>query len=161
MRGPDRKPRRWAQDPNGGDCIPAGMGGRKKPDGKDPDGTKHVFGNAVGEDVDKLKTAWRGLCRRAGIVGLNFHDLRRERGSRWRFPKPFSICFSRPLGGLRKPQTRCTENDSEFQTVLGIWYWSARLNSGRGRRSPRLDSCRVAARAARRPRLRRSDQLTE
>ena len=29
------------------------MRGRKKPDGKDPDGTKHVFGNAVGEDVDK------------------------------------------------------------------------------------------------------------
>lgn len=56
---------------------------RKGPDGKDLDGTKHVFGNAVGEEVDNVKTAWRGLCRRAGIVGLNFHDLRRECGSRW------------------------------------------------------------------------------
>lgn len=33
--------------------------------------------------MDNIKTAWRGTCRRAGIEGLNFHDLRRECGSRW------------------------------------------------------------------------------
>ena len=29
-----------------------------------------------------FKTAWRLTCRRAGIEGLHFHDLRREAGSR-------------------------------------------------------------------------------
>ena len=43
----------------------------------------YVFGNEVGEPVKNVKRAWRGACRRAKITGLNFHDLRREAGSRW------------------------------------------------------------------------------
>ena len=31
-----------------------------------------------GEPVKSIKTAWRAACRRAGIEGLRFHDLRRE-----------------------------------------------------------------------------------
>jgi len=42
----------------------------------------YVFGNAIGERVGRVMTAWRATCRRAGIVGLHFHDLRREAGSR-------------------------------------------------------------------------------
>ena len=38
----------------------------------------YVFGNAVGERLTSIKTAWRNTCRRAGIEGLHFHDLRRE-----------------------------------------------------------------------------------
>jgi len=38
----------------------------------------YVFGNAVGEPLTDIKTAWRNTCRRAGIEGLHFHDLRRE-----------------------------------------------------------------------------------
>ena len=38
----------------------------------------YVFGNKVGERVKSTKKAWLGTCRRAGIVGLHFHDLRRE-----------------------------------------------------------------------------------
>ena len=53
------------------------------PNGKKLDSTAHVFGNEVGEAVDNVKSAWRAACRRAGITGLNFHDLRRECGSRW------------------------------------------------------------------------------
>lgn len=53
------------------------------PDEKTLAPTAHVFGNEVGEPVDNVKTAWRTACRRAGISGLNFHDLRRECGSRW------------------------------------------------------------------------------
>jgi integrase len=41
-----------------------------------------VFGNAVGECIHSVDTAWTAACRRAEIVGLNFHDLRREAGSR-------------------------------------------------------------------------------
>jgi integrase len=41
-----------------------------------------VFGNAVGECIHSVDTAWKAACRRAHIVGLNFHDLRREAGSR-------------------------------------------------------------------------------
>jgi integrase len=42
----------------------------------------HPFGNDIGEPVKDVKTAWRLTCRRAGITGLHFHDLRREAGSR-------------------------------------------------------------------------------
>jgi integrase len=56
---------------------------RLGPDGKRLGDHTHVFGNEVGEAVDNVKTAWRSACRRAGIEGLNFHDLRRECGSRW------------------------------------------------------------------------------
>ena len=38
----------------------------------------YVFGNAVGERLTNIRTAWRNTCRRAGIEGLHFHDLRRE-----------------------------------------------------------------------------------
>ena len=54
-----------------------------------PDGTEFgaeafVFGNAVGERVGSVKTAWAGTCRRAGISGLQTRDLRREFASRLR-----------------------------------------------------------------------------
>ena len=54
-----------------------------------PDGTafgpeSYVFGNAVGEKVHSVKTAWAATCRRAGIGGLQVRDLRREFASRLR-----------------------------------------------------------------------------
>jgi integrase len=53
----------------------------------DPTGAEHhpdayVFGNELGERIGRVRRAWEGACRRAGIVGLHFHDLRREAGSR-------------------------------------------------------------------------------
>jgi integrase len=42
----------------------------------------YVFGNVLGGRVASIKTAWGATLRRAGIVGLHFHDLRREFGSR-------------------------------------------------------------------------------
>jgi integrase len=41
-----------------------------------------VFGDAAGECIQSVDTAWTAPCGRAEIVGLNFHDLRREAGSR-------------------------------------------------------------------------------
>ncbi len=45
-------------------------------------GDAHPFGNEIGERVKAFQTASRLTCRRAGIAGLRFHDLRREAGSR-------------------------------------------------------------------------------
>jgi len=42
-----------------------------------------VFGDGVGRQRRSVRTAWRLTCQRAKIVGLHFHDLRREAGSRW------------------------------------------------------------------------------
>ncbi len=42
---------------------------------------KYVFGNAAGEPITSVKTAWKLACRRAGIVGLQLRDLRREAAS--------------------------------------------------------------------------------
>ena len=54
-----------------------------------PDGTafgpdSFVFGNAVGEKINSVKTAWAATCRRAGISDLQIRDLRREFASRLR-----------------------------------------------------------------------------
>jgi integrase len=57
-------------------------GRRHDADGRECGRDALVFGNARGERVASVDTAWRAACRRAGIVGLHFHDLRREGGSR-------------------------------------------------------------------------------
>jgi integrase len=55
-------------------CDPAG----------DPlPGDAFVFGDAVGRPRRAIQRAWGNACTRAGIVGLHFHDLRREAGSTW------------------------------------------------------------------------------
>lgn len=41
----------------------------------------YPFGNELGEAIGDCRTAWRLTCKRAGITGLHFHDLRRESGS--------------------------------------------------------------------------------
>lgn len=56
---------------------------RHGPNGKELPATAYVFGNEIGERVKGVKTAWYAALRRAGIVGLHLHDLRREAGSRW------------------------------------------------------------------------------
>lgn len=56
---------------------------RVDPNGNDHPLDAYVFGNAVGEHQDSIKTSWTTTCRRAGIVDLHFHDLRREAACRW------------------------------------------------------------------------------
>ncbi len=55
---------------------------RLGPDGRPLGPEAHVFGNAIGEPVKSIKTAWKLTCQRAEIAGLRFHDLRREFASR-------------------------------------------------------------------------------
>lgn len=55
---------------------------RLDPDGKTHGPDAYVFGNQFGEKISDIKLAWRGACKRAGIEGLTFHDLRREAASR-------------------------------------------------------------------------------
>ena len=49
-------------DPNGHPFPPSGC----------------VFGNEVGERINSVQKAWTKTCGRAGIVGFQLHDLRRE-----------------------------------------------------------------------------------
>lgn len=51
---------------------------RTDPRGNELPPSAHVFGLPTGEPVKSIKTAWGATCRRAGIVDLRFHDLRRE-----------------------------------------------------------------------------------
>lgn len=56
---------------------------RNDPAGEPQGPQAYVFGNEIGRRRGSIRTAWRLACRRAGIVDLHFHDLRREAGSRW------------------------------------------------------------------------------
>src|SRR6476659_11082497 len=42
----------------------------------------YVRGTDAGTRIRDIKTAWTNTCRRAGIRGLRFHDLRHEAASR-------------------------------------------------------------------------------
>src|SRR6476620_8582740 len=44
----------------------------------------YVWGMDAGTRIRDIKTAWTNTCRRAGIRGLRFHDLRHEAASRKR-----------------------------------------------------------------------------
>lgn len=56
---------------------------RLDPAGEPLPASAFVFGDEVGRRRGSIKTAWRLTCARAKVEGLNFHDLRREAGSRW------------------------------------------------------------------------------
>jgi integrase len=56
---------------------------RNDPAGDSLPADAYVFGDEVGRRRRSVKTSWRLTCGRAKIVGLRFHDLRREAGSRW------------------------------------------------------------------------------
>ena len=56
---------------------------RNDPAGDPLQPSDYVFGDAVGRRRRSIRTAWKLTCARAKIVGLTFHDLRREAGSRW------------------------------------------------------------------------------
>jgi len=65
--------------------IPIGMRLRAEMEMRrlDPDGDEYppdaaVFGEVMGARIKSISTAWRSACKRAGVVGLRFHDLRRE-----------------------------------------------------------------------------------
>ena len=55
---------------------------RHDPTGADHRPEAYVFGNELGQRIGRIKRAWTATCGRAGTVGLHFHDLRREAGSR-------------------------------------------------------------------------------
>jgi integrase len=58
--------------------VPVLKARRNGADGKPLAADRYVFGNEIGERVQRSQTAWETACRRAGIANLHFHDLRRE-----------------------------------------------------------------------------------
>jgi len=55
----------------------------------------YVFGDELGRQRLSIKTVWMALCRRARVLDLHFHDLRREAGSRW-------MDAGLPLGSIQR-----------------------------------------------------------
>jgi integrase len=55
---------------------------QRDPSGHTYEANAYVFGTDTGARVRDIKTAWVNTCRRAGIRGLRFHDLRHEAASR-------------------------------------------------------------------------------
>ena len=51
---------------------------RTDPKGQPFPPSAYVFGNDVGERIKSVQKAWTKTCKRAGIVGLQLRDLRRE-----------------------------------------------------------------------------------
>jgi integrase len=51
--------------------------------GKEFPAEAYVFGNAVGERVKSVRTAWENATEAAGLTGLQLRDLRHEAGSRF------------------------------------------------------------------------------
>ena len=56
---------------------------RNDPSGSALPPSGYVFGDEVGRRRRSIRGTWVATCKRAGISDLNFHDLRREAGSRW------------------------------------------------------------------------------
>jgi integrase len=52
------------------------------PDGEELGADAYVFGNAVGEARKDFKNCWSRVLKLSKIMGLHFHDLRREAASR-------------------------------------------------------------------------------
>lgn len=69
-----------------------------------------VFGDEIGRRRHSIKTAWRLTLKRAKIVDLHFHDLRREAGSRW-------MDAGIPLGTIQRWLGHA--NISQTSTYLG------------------------------------------
>ena len=51
---------------------------RAGPDGRELPADAYVFGDEAGGRIRHMQNAWRAACRRAGIEGLTFYDLRHE-----------------------------------------------------------------------------------
>jgi integrase len=64
-----------------------------------------VFGDEIGRRRGSIKTAWRLACKRAKMVDLHFHDLRREAASRWMDAGVPLATISRWLGHHNISQT--------------------------------------------------------
>jgi integrase len=50
--------------------------------GEDHAADHYVSGNPIGQRIGSIDNAFSRACKRADIVGLHVHDLRREAGSR-------------------------------------------------------------------------------
>lgn len=104
------------------------------PDGKEHKADACVFGNEVGEQQDSIKVAWTGTCRRAGITGLTFHDLRREYGSRLLEGGVNLLTVSRLLGHARVSTTDTYLRASELLAERELEQFHAKT----GRNNPRI-----------------------
>jgi len=73
-----------AADSDFGGVVRDGRPTTAESSGADVRARRLRVGNAAGPRIRDIKTAWTNPCRRAGIRGLRFHDLRHEAASRKR-----------------------------------------------------------------------------
>jgi len=70
-----------------------------------------VDGRIFGVELDDHGNRWRSLCKRAGVVGLRFHDLRHEATSRlvesglWNMVEIAAITGHKTMAMLRRYYT--------------------------------------------------------
>ena len=84
----------------------------------------YVFGNELGESIASIRKAWTATCRRAKIVDLHFHDLRREFASRLVGQRGVTLMHVRDVLGhtnVKMTSNYLRSSNIELHDVFEAW----------------------------------------
>ena len=77
---------------------------------------RHISGKVFNMSYNYHNKGWRALCKRAGIVGLRWHDLRRESISRL-FERGLSLSEVQSISGHMTLQMLSTYTQHDAETL--------------------------------------------
>jgi integrase len=77
---------------------------------------RHISGRVFNMSYNNHNRGWRAINKRAGIVGLRWHDLRREATSRM-FERGLSITEVQSITGHKTLQMLSTYTQHEAETL--------------------------------------------